>query len=110
MTPNERAQHNHHELFPGHVSRLSVTDPELIEIFDNVAFDEVLAYGGLDKRTRLMVQLAALIASGVLPEYHVMVGAALTVGTIALGGGVTACLLVAFAWAVAGVRAARSGR
>ena len=38
------------------------------------------------------------------------VGAALTVGTIALGGGVTACLLVAFAWAVAGVRAARSGR
>jgi 4-carboxymuconolactone decarboxylase len=80
MTPNERAQHNHHELFPGHVSRLSVTDPELIEIFDNFAFDEVLAYGGLDKRTRLMVQLAALIASGVLPEYHVMVGAALTVG------------------------------
>ena len=26
---------NHDELFPGHVSTLKVTDPELIEYFDN---------------------------------------------------------------------------
>ena len=80
MKPNERAQKNHDELFPGHASTLAVTDPELIEIFDNFAFDEVLAYGDLDTRTRLMIQLAALIASQALREYRVMVGAALTVG------------------------------
>ncbi|TME12559.1 MAG: carboxymuconolactone decarboxylase family protein, partial [Chloroflexi bacterium] len=80
MKPNERAQQNHNELFPGHVSTLARTDPELIETFDNFAFDEVLAYGDLDTRTRLMIQLAALIASQALREYRVMVGAALTVG------------------------------
>ncbi len=80
MKPNERAQKNHNELFPGHVSTLAVTDPELIEIFDNFAFDGVLRHGNLDTRTRLMIQLAALIASQALREYRVMVGAALTVG------------------------------
>ena len=80
MKPSARAQQNHNELFPGDVSTLAVTDPELIEIFDNFAFDEVLAYGTLDTRTRLMIQLAALIASGALREYRIMVGAALTVG------------------------------
>jgi len=80
VKPNERAQKIHNELFPGHVSTLAVTDPELIETFDNFAFDEVLAYSELDMRTRLMIQLAALIASQALREYRVMVGAALTVG------------------------------
>ncbi|HET9919224.1 MAG TPA: carboxymuconolactone decarboxylase family protein [Ktedonobacteraceae bacterium] len=80
MPPNERAQQTHEELFPGHVSTLAVTDPELIEVFDNFAFDEILASRELETRTRLMTQLAALIASGALREYRVMVGAALTVG------------------------------
>jgi 4-carboxymuconolactone decarboxylase len=80
MPPNSRAQKNHDELFPGHVSTLAVTDPELIEIFDNFAFDEVLRHGNLDIRTRLMVQLAAMIASQAVREYRVMLGAALTVG------------------------------
>jgi 4-carboxymuconolactone decarboxylase len=47
-------------LFPGHVSTLKVTDPELIEYFDNFAFDEVIRHGNLDTRTRLMVQLVAV--------------------------------------------------
>jgi 4-carboxymuconolactone decarboxylase len=80
MAPTEQARKNHDKLFPGHVSTLAVTDPELIETFDNFAFDEVLRYGNLDARTRLMVQLASLIASQALREYHVMLGAALTVG------------------------------
>ena len=80
MAPNERARKNHDELFPGHVSTLAVTDPELIETFDNFAFDEVLRHGNLDARTRLMVQLAAMIACQALREYRVMLGAALTVG------------------------------
>src|ERR1700710_728991 len=78
--PNERAQKNHDALFPGHVSTLAVTDPELIEAFDNFAFDEVLQYGDLDPHTRLMVQLAAIIASQAVNEYRAMLGAALTVG------------------------------
>jgi 4-carboxymuconolactone decarboxylase len=80
MALTERARKNHEELFPGDVSTLSVTDPELIEIFDNFAFDEVLEYGTLDIKTRLMVQLAAVIACQALGEYRVMLGAALTVG------------------------------
>ena len=80
MALTERARNKHQELFQGHVSTLSVTDPELIEVFDNFAFDEVLQYGNLDTRTRLMVQLAAIIACQALSEYRVMLGAALTVG------------------------------
>jgi 4-carboxymuconolactone decarboxylase len=80
MAPNERARRNHEALFPGHVSTLAATDPELIEIFDNFAFDEVLSHGNLDVRTRLMVQLASIIASHGLREYRVMLGAALNAG------------------------------
>ncbi len=80
MAISETAQKNHDELFPGHVSTLKVTDPELIEIFDNFAFDETLRHASLDTRTRLMVQLAALIGSQALSEYRVMLGAALTSG------------------------------
>jgi len=80
MAPNEHAQKNHDELFPGHVSTLAATDPELIEIFDNFAFDEVLRHGHLDARTRLMVQLASMIACQALREYSVMVSAAITAG------------------------------
>src|SRR3954454_11027868 len=84
MAPNEQARKNHDELFPGHVSTLAVTDPELIETFDNFAFDEVLRHGSLDIRTRLMVQLAAMIACQAVREYRVMVGAALNVGVTAV--------------------------
>jgi 4-carboxymuconolactone decarboxylase len=80
MAISEQANKNHDELFPGHVSTLAVTDPDLIEVFDNFAFDEVLRYGNLDTRTRLMVQLSAIIACQALTEYRVMAGAALTVG------------------------------
>lgn len=78
--PTPTARHNHGELFPGHVWTLAVTDPELIEVFDNFAFDEVTSHGDLDPRTRLMTQLAAMIACQAVSEYLVMVGAALNVG------------------------------
>jgi 4-carboxymuconolactone decarboxylase len=64
MAVTETAQQNHDELFPGHVSTLKVTDPELVEVFDNFAFDEVLRHSGLDTRTRLMVQLGHTLRSG----------------------------------------------
>ena len=80
MAPSERALNNHAELFPGHVSTLAVTDPDLIETFDNFAFDEVLRHGTLEARTRVMVQLASIIACQALREYRVMLGAALATG------------------------------
>jgi 4-carboxymuconolactone decarboxylase len=61
MTISETANKNHEALFPNRKSTLKVTDPELIEVFDNFAFDEVLGYGNLDTRTRLMVILASRI-------------------------------------------------
>jgi 4-carboxymuconolactone decarboxylase len=79
--PNPAATAAHERLFPGHVSTLAVTDPELIAYFDDFAFDEVLRHAGdLPERTRLMTQLAAMIAVGAVAEYRVMLSAALTVG------------------------------
>ena len=80
MAISEEARRNHDELFPGHVSTLAVTDPELIEYLDNFAFDEVLRSSGLETKTCLMVQLASMIACQAVSEYRVMLGAALTVG------------------------------
>ena len=80
MRISETAHKNHEELFPNRQSKLTETDPELIEVFDNFAFDEVLQYGNLDTRTRLMVILASMIASQALGEYKVMLGGALNVG------------------------------
>ena len=54
----ETAHRNHEELFPNHQSTLRVTDPELIEVFDNFAFDKVLAQSNLDTKTRVMMILA----------------------------------------------------
>lgn len=80
MRISDAAVKNHDELFPNHESTLKVTDPELIEIFDNFAFDEVMDHGGFDSRTRLMIILASLIACQSLNEYKVTLGAALNVG------------------------------
>jgi len=80
MNISETANRNHEELFPNHKSTLKVNDPELIEVFENFAFDEVLNYGRLDKKTSLMVILASLIAMQTLSEYKVMLQGALNVG------------------------------
>jgi 4-carboxymuconolactone decarboxylase len=80
MHISKTADKNHKELFPNHVSTLKVTDPELIEVFDNFAFDEVVSYGNLDIRTRMMMILGSMIASQALSEFKVMLGGALNVG------------------------------
>ena len=80
MAPNASARANHERLLPGLASTLAVTDPELIEVFDNFAFDEVLTSSRLEETTRLLTQLAAMVALGAVSEFRVMLGAALTVG------------------------------
>ena len=78
--PSKHAQHNHDQLFGNRLSTLSQTDPELIEYFDNFAFDEVFSHGALDPHTRLLVLLAAQIGCQAHTEYRVMLGAALDNG------------------------------
>ena len=71
---------NHEELWPGYDSKAAKTDPELIQIFDNWAFDEVLRYGNIDTKTRVMMIMGSTIAQGALTEYKMFVNAALNVG------------------------------
>jgi len=80
MAISDTARRNHDAMFPDHRSTLKVTDPELVELFDNWAFDEVMRDAPLKPKTRLMVQLAAIIACQAVSEYRVMLGAALHVG------------------------------
>jgi 4-carboxymuconolactone decarboxylase len=84
MGISEIANTNHEELFPNYQSTLKISDPELVEVFDNFAFDEVPSFGNLDTKVRLMVILASLIASQALGEYKVMLVGALNVGVTPL--------------------------
>ncbi len=77
---SEAAIRNHDEWFPGYVSTAKQTDPELIEVFDNFAFDEVMQYGNLDRKTRIMVTMASSIAQHAVHEYLMMLRAALANG------------------------------
>lgn len=76
----ENAVKNHDELWPNYASKVKDTDPELIEIFDNWAFDDVLAYGNLDAKTRVMMILGSNIACQAITEYKMYVNAALNIG------------------------------
>jgi alkylhydroperoxidase/carboxymuconolactone decarboxylase family protein YurZ len=80
MSISEIALKNHEKLFPNRKSKLAETDPELIDVFNNFAFDEVLQHGNLDARTRLMVILASMIACQAIAEYKMTLGGALNVG------------------------------
>jgi len=71
---------NHEELWPGYDSKAAKTDPELIEIFDNWAFDEVIGQSTIDSKTRGMITMGSCIAQGALTEYKMFVNAALNVG------------------------------
>nr|WP_300151916.1 carboxymuconolactone decarboxylase family protein [Propionicimonas sp.] len=80
MAISDVARRNHDQLFGDRVSTLARTDPELVEYFDNFAFDEVIAHGEVDLHTRLLVQLAALIACQAQGAYRVVLSAALANG------------------------------
>jgi 4-carboxymuconolactone decarboxylase len=80
MAISQTAHRNHDALFPDHTSMLAITDPELVEIFDNWAFDELIEDAPLEARLRLMVQLSSLIACQSVAEFRIMLGAALQVG------------------------------
>lgn len=71
---------NQEELWPDYISKVKETDPELIEVFDNFAFDEVIGHDKMDVKTRTLLILASTIGSQALTEYKMFVNAALNVG------------------------------
>ncbi len=73
---SEAAARNRNAWFPGTVAIDRQTDPELTEIFDNFAFDEVQQYGDLDRKTRILVTMASTIAQHTVQEYEKMLHAA----------------------------------
>lgn len=77
---SETAIKNHEELWPDYKSKAAQTDPELIEIFDNWAFDEVVNHDSIDVKLRTMMIMGSCIAQGALIEYKIFVNAALNVG------------------------------
>ncbi len=77
---SESAIKNHEELWPNYISKAKQTDPELIEVFDNFAFDEVISHGNIDTKTKVMAIMASTIASQALSEYKMFVNAALNIG------------------------------
>lgn len=87
MAISAAAKSHHDQLSGDRVSALAQSGPELTEYFGNFAFGEVYADAArldetLDLHTRLMVQLAAILAAGGLAEFRVMAAAAVANGGV----------------------------
>ena len=57
-------------MFPKYHSAFLETDPELIERFDNFAFDEVVNSDDLDDKTRFIAILATLLGCQGVDEFR----------------------------------------
>ena len=66
MAISQTAQKNHDTIFPNRELVLRANDPELAELFDNFVYGEVMQYGTLDQKTRMMIILASTIAQQAL--------------------------------------------
>ena len=80
MSISKTAYQNHEELWPNYQSKAGATDPELIEVFDNFAFDEVIGHDSMDTKIRVLMIMASTIGSQALTEFKMMANAALNVG------------------------------
>lgn len=67
-------------MWPNYNSKAAQTDPDLIHVFDNFAFDEVIHHDAMDTKTRVLLIMASTIGSQALTEYKMFVNAALNVG------------------------------
>lgn len=70
---------NHEELWPNYVSTLKDSDPDLIEVFDNFAFDEIIENSKIDVKLRTLIIIASTIGSQSLTEFKMFVNAALNI-------------------------------
>jgi 4-carboxymuconolactone decarboxylase len=74
------ARKSHEELWPDYKSKAQLTDPELIEVFDNFAFDDVIKHDQMETKIRVLMILASTIGSQALTEYKMFANAALNTG------------------------------
>lgn len=80
MAISQTAQKNHDTIFPNRELVLRANDPELAELFDNFVYGEVMQYGTLDQKTRMMIILASTIAQQALHEYLLLLEGAWNIG------------------------------
>lgn len=84
MAISEFSKEYHNKMFPDYVSKLAVSDPEFIELFDNFAFDEVINQDDLDGKSRFMAILATLIGCQGVDEFRCILRAAMNFGVTAI--------------------------
>jgi 4-carboxymuconolactone decarboxylase len=80
MAPNDHAQQVAASLFGTHTPPIAITDPDLHTLLFNFTFDEILQDSHLDAPTRLMCQLAAILATQSTHDFRIMATGALTAG------------------------------
>lgn len=71
------AQEYHAKMFPEYKSIMQGSDPELIERYDNFAFDEVINQDDLDGKTRFIAILSATIGCQGIDEFKELVPASM---------------------------------
>ena len=77
MNITKFAQDYHAKMFPDKKSTMQVSDPELIERYDNFAFDEVINQDDLDGKTRFIAILATTLGCQGIEEFKILVPAAM---------------------------------
>ena len=80
MKITETAGKNVSQIFKGLKSSLQETDPDLLEIHQNFAFDEVLQNIKLNPKIRFELILSSLIAMNTMSEYKNFIIGALNIG------------------------------
>ena len=77
MSIHDTVHKNYAELLLDDQLSLQINDPELLRILTNFTDEEVVHYGNLSPKTRMMVILASLISMQTLEEYEIMLNRAL---------------------------------
>ncbi len=89
------------------ISPLDSSTEAVAAVWQTIALHPVILVSSL----AIAIAAASLPSARAASRYAVgIVGGVLVIGTVAAGAGIAACLLVASVWALAAVRAARSGR
>lgn len=76
----QQAQKEKNRLWPDNQSKIKDTDPELAQIFDNFAFDEIVSHDTMDSKTRVLMIIASNMGNQALTIFKKMVNAALNIG------------------------------
>ncbi len=78
LTANARKVYR--TLWPDNPAGVAATDPELLEVAGNFAYDEAFNQSDMDRKTKVVLIMASTIGSNAPAHYRKMVNAALNVG------------------------------